>query len=253
MSEPLRARTVPDLGGLLRSHHAADLWCEAQECWLQRYRTEYRSIQILTRFLTEVTGAGMPLEVQTTAADLVQDEIFHAALCAAMCRTLGVEPDGPKPLRLEEPPGFMAAPMFERAVGSAITMLLVNETLSVAFIRDLQERCHNLPVRSILEATLADESTHGEFGWDFVSGALPRFPHSACVQWRALAQAALRPHREAAERIVETIPTDRRTLAAWPDTDRVALGLFSPQRQALVAQQAIHEQLLPRLRRLELN
>jgi hypothetical protein len=251
MSES-RARTVPNLSGLIRSNHPADLWREAQECWLHRYRTEYRSIQIMTRFVTEVTGAGMPLRVQATAVDLVADEIFHAELCAAMCRALGVEPDGPKPLRLDEPPDFLAAPMLERAVGSAITMLLVSETLSVAFIRDLHARCENPPVRSILEATLADEDTHGEFGWDFVAQALPHFSEASRVHWRALAQSTLRSHQNVANRIVEALPSDRRTLAAWPDADRIALGLFSEQRQALVALRAIGEELLPRLRRLAL-
>ncbi|MEZ4463037.1 MAG: hypothetical protein R3F43_00605 [bacterium] len=57
--------------------------------WSDRVQTEYRSVQIMTRFLTEVLGAGDPLDVYAGAVDAIADEVRHTALCAAVVTALG--------------------------------------------------------------------------------------------------------------------------------------------------------------------
>jgi hypothetical protein len=68
----------------------------------------------------------------------------------------------------------------------------------------------------------------------------------------ALLKAAIAPHDAIADRVLEQVPGERRTLEAWPDVEEIELGLFSPPRQALVYRRAREQILVPALRRLDL-
>src|SRR5690606_5508770 len=83
----------------------------AREVWADRLRTEFRSIQIMARFLEEVVGAGDPLDVYAGAIELVRDEVRHTELCMAVCRALGAEPRLPDPVALRDPAPYLDAPM----------------------------------------------------------------------------------------------------------------------------------------------
>lgn len=241
-----------DLSDLDLRRHPPELVSEARAVWEGRFRSEFRSMQIMSRFMTEVLGAGDPLEVWACAADLVQDEVRHARLCVSLCEALGGRPHLPEPVDLRDPEPFVAAPMAERALHTAITMLAINETISVAYIDDLRARCPDPAVRRVLAQTLADEEHHQTFGWEYVTRSLQRFPASTRPQWRRLVAATLLPHEEAAARDLAGVPLEARHLAAHPDHDCVGLGLFSAPRQALVFEQVMTQTLAPRLAALEL-
>ncbi len=241
-----------DLSDFDPQAHDPSLLEEARRTWQQRVRTEFRSIQIMTRFASEVVGAGDPLEVYAGAADLVVDEIRHTALCAALCEALGATPMLPDPVELRDPERYLRAPMPERALTTAISMLLINETISVAFVEDLRERCPDGAVRRVLDATVADEEGHQRFGWAYVEESLKRFRPSTLTSWRHLVATTVAPHREQAARILREVGEDARTLDAHPEPARAALGLFSPVRQVLVFERCWREQLKPGLARLDL-
>jgi hypothetical protein len=249
-----RARLGPaiDLGDLGPAVLPPALLPEMRAAWQARVRSEFRSIQIMTRFLTEVTGAGDPLEVYTGAVELVADEIHHAELCAAVCRRLGVAAPLPDPVALPDAASFLALPFAERALSTAITMLAVNESISTAIIRDLLERCDYPPLRRVLEATVADEATHEDFGWNYVASSLQRFDRPSLSYWRSLTLQALAPHQEFATRMLATVPAEKQTLSADPELALARYGLISPQRQALLFQKAFADDLAPRLRGLDL-
>src|SRR5689334_11585201 len=88
----------------------------AQRVWQSRVHSEYRSVQIMLRFATEVIGAGDPLEVHTCAIDLALDEVRHVQLCAQLVEALGVPALMPDPIELRDPEQFLKAPMAERAI-----------------------------------------------------------------------------------------------------------------------------------------
>lgn len=232
--------------------YPSDRLALARRVWQQRVQTEHRSIQIMTRFLAEIVGAGDPLEVYATAVDMIEDEIRHTALCAALCEALGAPPLLPDPVALRDPHAFLDAPMAERALTTAIQMLAVNETLSVAFIEDLRDRCDNPAVHRVLASTVADEEGHQALGWTYVEKSLARFPESTMPSWRHLVEQALAPHRTTADRILAEVPESERGIAAHPEPELAALGLFSPVRQALVYRRCYEESLRPKLARLGL-
>lgn len=241
-----------DLSDLDLSKHPPERVTFAGRVWQQRFRTEYRSVQIMTRFLTEVIGAGDPFEVHAAALDLIEDEIRHVGLCAQLCEALGVPALLPDPVELRDPPRYLNAPMPARALTTAIQMLAINETISVAFIEDLAARCTEPAVSRVLGATVADEEGHQDFGWHYVERSLARFPASTRDDWRHLVQTTLRPHRESAERILSEVPVDLRTLERHPEPELAALGLFSPTRQALVFERVYQAVLAPKLKALDL-
>lgn len=224
----------------------------ARRVWQSRVQTELRSVQIMTRFLSEVVGAGDPLEVYAAALDLVEDEVRHTELCALLCEALGAPVLLPDPVELRDPERFLRAPMPERALTTAIQMLAVNETISVAFIEDLRDRCEDPAVSRVLEATVADEEGHEALGWSYVEKSLGRFPEETLAQWRHLVELTLKPHRATSDRILAEVPRDRQRLDAFPEPELAALGLFSPERQALVFRHCFEEHLRPRLARLSL-
>jgi hypothetical protein len=161
-----------DWGGIDRAAYPAPLVARARAAWEYRVETEFRSIQVMTRFLGEVLGAGDPLEVYAGAAAAVADEIRHTALCAGMVEALGGAAALPEPLVEEERAELLA---LERALATAVSMLAVSEAVSTALIEDLRDRCRHPTVRAVLAATLADEDTHRDYGWAYVRASLGRF------------------------------------------------------------------------------
>lgn len=225
---------------------------EAQATWLERFQTEFRSVQIMIRFLTESVGAGDPIDIYAGGADLIADEIRHAALCAGVTEALGTQAIFPSPIHLQEPEAYLQAPMGERALHTAISMLGINETISSGYIEDLQQRCQQPVIREVLNRTIEDEEGHHGFGWSYIEQSLKRFPASTMNAWRHLVKVTLDFHINGAQPILDSIPEDKRTLDAWPDEERVALGLFSRERQALVFQKTYDEHLAPKLKELDL-
>jgi hypothetical protein len=231
-----------DLGDLSAAAVPAPLLPLARSIWQERVRTEFRSIQIMTRFLTEVTGAGDPLDVYAIAADMVADEVRHTELCAAVCRKLGVMPHLPEPVELVEPEAFLRSPLPERALTTAISMLAINETISNALVADLLERCDYEPIRRVLAATIEDEATHGSFGWDYVGASLARFDTGSISHWRAVAAHALGPHQHFAAQVAA-----RRSDSREDERELARFGLLTPERQVTVFERTMKAVIAPRL------
>jgi hypothetical protein len=246
-----RIGALPDLSGLAGTVPPA-LVDRVAATWRERTLTEFRSIQIMARFLTEVTGAGDPLDVYAGVVELVEDEIRHTESCAAICRALGAPPLLPDPVPLVERSGFVKAPMAERALATAITMLGVNETISAGYIADLAARCRNPAIKQVLDATIADEDQHHQLGWSYIRQSLLRFPRSTLPDWRHLVTITLEPHESFARASLEAVDGDRQRLEAWSEPELADVGLFSPQRQALVYRHTLRARLAPRLAELEL-
>jgi len=235
----------------LRSFHP-NLLQRAQRTWCERFQTEYRSAQLMTHFLRDLLDAGEALDITLGALEFVNDELRHAALCYELARALGATPELPNPVALIQSPNFLDLRPAERAVSTALAMLAVNETLSVGFLRDLQTRCHFPGVRAVLDATLGDETDHESFGWEYLRIKLGVAEGLLLRTSRLVIQQALEPQRLAAARVLARMSSNSMSLSDWPDDELVPLGLFSPERQALVFEATWQTQLRPKLEALSL-
>lgn len=243
---------APDLSALDPAAIPAGLLDAARAAWAWRAQTELRSAQVMARFVSEVLTAGDPLEVWTGAADAVVDEVRHVALCVAVVERLGGAAALPEPLAEELATAFLAAPMAQRALTTAISLHAVAETLSVALIEDLRGRCRHPAIRAVLDATVADEADHRAYGWAYVQASLARFDEGDLPHWRHVTRLALEPHEARIARVLADVPAERRQLESWPEPELADLGLLSPQREALLLRGALDELVLPRLRALSL-
>lgn len=244
---------LPDLSTLATAGIPEGLVLQARREWENRALTEFRSVQIMTRFLEELLGSGESLDVYAGALEMIQEELRHTELCAAVCEALGGTPRYPSPIALRDPAAFLGSPQRDRALVTALTMLAVNETLSVAYISDLAERCTQPVIAGVLREIIADESTHDTYGWNYIRAAIPKASGELRAAIPSILRAAIQPHDAAADRALAEIPRERHTLDAWPDTAEVALGLFSPARQALVYRRAREGVLIPALREAGLS
>jgi rubrerythrin len=225
---------------------------EVYVTWAWRVQTEYRSVQAMTRFLTEVSGAGDPIEILSGAADAIRDELRHTALCAGVVEALGREATLPTPVPEPIDPGFLQMPMAQRALVTAISMLLINETISVAMLGDLAARATHPTIKSVLKATMADEAGHQQFGWAYVAASLRRFDEAGRRYAAEVTAYALEEHMAPARALVGRLPAERQSLAAWAEPDFARYGLMSAEREALIKLQLHQRFLAPRLRAIGL-
>jgi hypothetical protein len=239
---------LPDLSALAVSELTPALLEKARATWRDRARAEFRNIQLLTRFLGEVTAAGDPLDAYTGIAAMIEDKIAATERCAAVCDALGAPALLPDPLVLQDSPGFLASPMAERALASAITLLAINEPIAAGYRADLAARCGNSAIKAVLESG----PQPNELGASYIRQSLRRFPPGTSPDWKHLVALALEPHETAAARALDTVPANRQSLAAWPEPELAELGLLSPERQALVFHRLWVEKLKPQLAELEL-
>lgn len=240
--------TIPPVPDLTRFPH--DLLVEARLVWADRVRTEWRSVQVLTRWLQELTACVEPLEHLQGAAQAITDELRHVGLCADLCTALGGFPERPAPVPASAE--VLAIAPAERPLATAIVMLVVNETLSVAYLTDLAAHCEEPAVRAVLDALLDDELGHRDLGGDYVRFALPRHGSGARAEWRTFTARAVESHRRKVEALLAEVPPSRRAAEHFPEPARAALGLTTPVRQALVFAETFEQVLRPRLQSLDL-
>jgi hypothetical protein len=225
---------------------------QARVVWADRVRTEYQSIQIAARFLTEALAAGEPLEVQRRVVETIDEEVRHTELCSAMCRALG----GPVPA----PPEVAApladlrdVPLSERVLASSISLFLVAEAFSVGYLRDLEERASHPVTRAVLGAITGDEAGHEAFGIELCARKLRDLSEAQRAGWRAFTARLVKAHLDRAERALGPVPESERRLDLWPEHERATLGLLGEVRLALLCQRTYRETLRPALKELGLD
>jgi hypothetical protein len=227
---------------------------EVANAWSYRVQTEFRSIQVMTRFTTEVVGAGDPLEVYSAVSSAITDEVRHTALCAAVVEALGFTPFLPEPLVEAEAPGFLALPMAQRALGTAVSMLCISETISVALIEDLRARCRHPALSMVLALTLEDEDEHRDFGWAYVQASLARFASDDARAFaQTVAEVTLEPHIRRSMEVLGDKPMSGRELEALTEPEEAEWGLLSQRREALLKLEVIERVVVPRLEALGIS
>jgi hypothetical protein len=239
----------PDLSSLLVAELPPALLEKARVTWRERTRAEFRNLQILARFLGEVTGAGDPLDVYAGITALIDEKIRNTERYAAVCEALDAPALLPEPVVLQDSPGFLGSPVAERALATALNLLAINEPVAAGYRADLTARCRNPAIKAVLEDGSGD---HAELGWSYLRQSLRRFIPPTSPDWRQLVASTLEPHESAAARTLHSVPANLQNLASWAEPELADLGLLSPERQALVFHQTWVDVLKPRLVELEL-
>lgn len=240
-----------DFSALDTAAFSPELLREARVVWADRVRTEYQSIQIAARFLTEALAAGEPMEIERAVVETIDEEVRHTELCSAMCRALGGRVPSPKDVAAPLA-DLGAVPLEERVLASAISLYLVAETFSVGYLNDLCERASHPVTRGVLLAITGDEVGHESFGAELCARKLRDVPEAKRAAWRAFTARLVKVHLDRAERALAPVPEGDRRLDRFPEAERAALGLLGEARLALLTLRTYRERLAPTLARIGL-
>jgi hypothetical protein len=243
---------IIDFSALDPSAMPAELVAHARLVWADRVRTEYRSAQIIARFLTEALARGLPADIVRHIHEAIDEELRHTELCRRMCAALG----GPVPSAREVAApldDLHEVPLDERVLASAISLFLVNETFSVGYLQDLVSRAEHPVTRAVLCAIAGDEADHEAFGPELVSSLLRDVPATKRAAWRSFTSRLVRGHLDHAEGVLARISPEKRALDHWPEPDLAPLGLLGEVRLALLCKKTYEERLAPALAKLGLG
>jgi len=224
---------------------------EARDIWRGRLRSEYQSIQIFTRLLSETLAIGESLDVQRTICEMVEEEISHADLCGKVCAALGGPVPELKDVALPHP-DLRDVPDGERALASAISMLLINETFSVDYITDLAARCDHPEIGAVLGSICGEEEGHRDFGVRLTGALLEREPASQRPHWRRFARRLVAQHLDRADTAIRAAGDACPTLEELVEPQLARLGLISSLRLALICRRTWNTSLKATLESLGL-
>lgn len=225
---------------------------EARLVWADRVRTEYQSIQITARFLTEALAAAEPLDVIRAATEAVEEETRHTELCRSMCEALGGAP--PALASVAQPIADLGSMTpRERVIASAVSLFLVAEAFSVGYILDLEARADHPVTKAVLQSIASDEEGHEAFGPALLERHLASVSSQERATWAVFAKRLVQPFLDRAEKCLAAIPEEQRTLDHWAEPDRAKLGVLGEVRIALLTQKTFRDTLQPAMVKLGLG
>jgi hypothetical protein len=136
--------------------------------WTRRIEAEYRSSAITQQLVLWLTQLAVPRELLDDGLRIVADELDHAELSAAVCRSAGAtEP----PVLVREQLGIARTPensLEQDAWGATVRYFCLGETVAVPLFRELRAECTQPTAKEALDRILRDEVRHRQFGWDLL-------------------------------------------------------------------------------------
>ncbi len=142
--------------------------------------------------------------------------------------------------------------MPQRALLTAIGMLVVNEAFSSALLDDLAARATEPAIAAVLATIRGDEAGHATFGLRYVRVAVDRFDGDVIPYVQTVLQQSAEAQLAAGAPLLEAIPPERRRLESHPEPELARWGLMSPVREALVKREAWRARLQPALAAFDL-
>lgn len=139
--------------------------------WRRRTEAEYTSAVIAQQVTLWLLQVGAPPDLVRDGLAVVEDEMTHSELSAAVADRAGGDAGAPviDPARLivgggDDPVGSL--------ISSTLRYFCIGETIAVPLFRMLRRRC-TVPVAvHALDRILRDEARHRQLGWDVLDWAL---------------------------------------------------------------------------------
>ena len=154
------------------SQHPAEAIEKARRWWLSAMQSEYESASVFIDMATQLRQIASPLDVQTVALRMAQDEIRHAAICARVIEAMGGEakiPADQLPRALPHPDcGAEEGVLREIIYGCCLS-----EMVNVARLAKSVGEVGDPFVREALRLLLADERLHAQFGFHYLESRRP--------------------------------------------------------------------------------
>jgi hypothetical protein len=210
---------------------AAESALSAQH-WARSALMEHASIAAFARFTLQLMHLGAPRDLIERSQQAMLDETAHARACFALASRYLGSPVEPGPLAMD---GALDEHGLEAIVVLTFREGCVGETVAALEAREALDRASDPEARAALGRIAADEQSHAELAWRFVSWALGQ-------------NASL---RQLLDRELSQLEAERfEPIAAADDAECPEHGVLSERRRALLRRAAVAEVVVPCLRRV---
>ena len=150
-----------------RSAHPAAVVEKARGWWLEAMRVEYESASVFIELAANLRLLGDPLDVQTVALRMAQDELRHAAISGQVVVAMGddakILASGARP-----PPPHADCGPEENVLRTILFGCCLSETVNAARLAKSFAETGDLFVREAFRRLLADERLHAQFGYYYL-------------------------------------------------------------------------------------
>lgn len=144
----------------------------AVDNWRARMASEHASSRVFAALLPQLMRADLARRHQLAVAEMVQQELEHALLCARVLVAMGAEATAAMP-RLDPVPEHGDADALEAVLRNVISISCCSETVAVALVGS-ERAMACAPLADTLAQILADEVKHARFGWRLLEEVAPR-------------------------------------------------------------------------------
>ncbi|MBM4345845.1 MAG: ferritin-like domain-containing protein [Deltaproteobacteria bacterium] len=140
--------------------------------WRGRMINEHVSARVFGAMLGQAMAAGLSPRRQTQLAEFACEELRHARQCAAVVLALGGQARAELPV-LQRVPDHADADPLQALLRNVLSVCCLSETVAVALIRAETLQIGPPGLRAALDAILADEVGHAQFGWSLFADLHP--------------------------------------------------------------------------------
>ena len=169
-----RRRTFVDempWGTLDLARYTDEELLHAREAWTNGVFTEYASAAAFSQLATLFIECGAPIDLTSTCADIVVDELSHVELVSRVVLEIGGAV--PYELRLDRITQLVdpELPVLLRACELAVTTSCVGESLSVPALSRSRSLTKSPLMKAVLDRLVRDEGPHAQLGPRFLAWA----------------------------------------------------------------------------------
>lgn len=133
--------------------------------WRSRAENELATSRVFAQLDGDLRAFGAPANVLELSTRAVDDEVFHAELCAIASEIYGAQPQPLEPPREPERPSFaVCSPHVHGALFAALHSA-VNETIGVTYLSACLAQARSRAARCVIKEILSDEVRHSRIGW----------------------------------------------------------------------------------------
>lgn len=213
------------------------------EGWKNLCEDERDSVIAATLVAGELARLGAPPSILAAASRVVEDEVRHVGVCAAVLERLGAAPRYVSPERRRAGLGTDASP--ERRMAQALLSgFAVGEPMSAGCFAASRAACREPLIHWALTELLRDEARHGSFGIEAGGWVITSWSES---ERRSLWPMCVAEMEDFERRLGGPVPEgDTRA----PDPDTMALGMLTPAQNCAAAIAAVERWVIPPLARL---
>jgi hypothetical protein len=214
-----------------------------QRTWLRQSRTEYTAAALTAQLVHWMVAMGLSPDLLRRGAQVIADEVDHAAICHALYLHAGGPPRQAaiqqQHLQHQDDP---QAPMHLRAI-SAAAGLACEESVALPVFRLRVRNATEPKALETVTTILRDEATHRAFAWDLLDELRGHLGLDLVRAW-------VRPRIAWWLRIYLTaeLTDDEPVYTA----DELGWGLIDRREHWTSMRQTVETQVIPRFQRLDL-